>query len=45
VITPARYGLAMDVRTYVESSARRFLDDLKQWLAIPLISALAADLR
>jgi acetylornithine deacetylase/succinyl-diaminopimelate desuccinylase-like protein len=29
----------MDARTYVESNARGFLDDLKQWLAIPSISA------
>jgi acetylornithine deacetylase/succinyl-diaminopimelate desuccinylase-like protein len=29
----------MDVRTYVESGAREFLDDLKRWLAIPSISA------
>ncbi len=29
----------MDVRTYVESRAREFLDDLKRWLAIPSISA------
>ena len=29
----------MDVPGYVESHAREFLDDLKQWLAIPSISA------
>ena len=29
----------MDVRGYVESNAREFIDDLKQWLAIPSISA------
>jgi len=29
----------MDVRGYVESNAREFLDELKQWLAIPSISA------
>ncbi len=29
----------MDVRDYVESHAREFLDDLKQWLEIPSISA------
>ncbi len=29
----------MDVRRYVESHAREFFDDLKQWLAIPSISA------
>jgi acetylornithine deacetylase/succinyl-diaminopimelate desuccinylase-like protein len=29
----------MDVRGYVESHAREFFDDLKQWLAIPSISA------
>src|SRR5580658_10313046 len=29
----------MDVRAYVESHAREFIDDLKQWLAIPSISA------
>src|SRR5580692_10529167 len=29
----------MDVRGYVESHAREFLDDLKQWLTIPSISA------
>ena len=29
----------MDVRGYVESNARAFIDDLKQWLAIPSISA------
>jgi acetylornithine deacetylase/succinyl-diaminopimelate desuccinylase-like protein len=29
----------MDVRTYVETHAREFLDDLKQWLEIPSISA------
>jgi acetylornithine deacetylase/succinyl-diaminopimelate desuccinylase-like protein len=28
----------MDVRDYVESHAREFIDDLKQWLAIPSIS-------
>src|SRR3974377_1649985 len=32
------YGLGMDVPGYVESQARDFLDDLKQWLAIPSIS-------
>ena len=29
----------MDVRGYVEANAREFTDDLKQWLAIPSISA------
>ena len=29
----------MDVRGYVASNAREFIDDLKQWLAIPSISA------
>jgi acetylornithine deacetylase/succinyl-diaminopimelate desuccinylase-like protein len=29
----------MDVRGYVESHASEFIDDLKQWLAIPSISA------
>jgi acetylornithine deacetylase/succinyl-diaminopimelate desuccinylase-like protein len=29
----------MDARGYVESHAREFFDDLKQWLAIPSISA------
>jgi acetylornithine deacetylase/succinyl-diaminopimelate desuccinylase-like protein len=29
----------MDPRAYVESHAREFIDDLKQWLAIPSISA------
>ena len=29
----------MDVRGYVETNAREFIDDLKQWLAIPSISA------
>ena len=29
----------MDVRDYVESHAREFIDDLKQWLEIPSISA------
>jgi len=29
----------MDVRGYVESNAREFVDDLKQWLTIPSISA------
>ncbi len=29
----------MDVRDYVESNASEFIDDLKQWLAIPSISA------
>jgi acetylornithine deacetylase/succinyl-diaminopimelate desuccinylase-like protein len=29
----------MDVRDYVESNARAFIDDLKHWLAIPSISA------
>jgi hypothetical protein len=28
----------MDVRGYVETNAREFFDDLKQWLAIPSIS-------
>jgi acetylornithine deacetylase/succinyl-diaminopimelate desuccinylase-like protein len=28
----------MDVRGYVESHAREFIDDLKQWLAIPSVS-------
>ena len=29
----------MDVRGYIESNAREFIDDLKQWLTIPSISA------
>ncbi len=29
----------MDVPAYVESHAREFVDELKQWLAIPSISA------
>jgi hypothetical protein len=29
----------MDVPAYVEFHAREFFDDLKQWLAIPSISA------
>ncbi len=29
----------MDVRSYVQAHAREFFDDLKQWLAIPSISA------
>jgi acetylornithine deacetylase/succinyl-diaminopimelate desuccinylase-like protein len=29
----------MDARTYIRSEAREFIDDLKQWLAIPSISA------
>jgi len=29
----------MDVRAYVEANAREFIDDLKQWLTIPSISA------
>jgi acetylornithine deacetylase/succinyl-diaminopimelate desuccinylase-like protein len=29
----------MDVRGYVESNAREFIDELKRWLAIPSISA------
>jgi acetylornithine deacetylase/succinyl-diaminopimelate desuccinylase-like protein len=29
----------MDARAYVESHAREFIDDLKQWLTIPSISA------
>jgi acetylornithine deacetylase/succinyl-diaminopimelate desuccinylase-like protein len=29
----------MDARAYVESHAREFIDDLKQWLAIPSVSA------
>jgi acetylornithine deacetylase/succinyl-diaminopimelate desuccinylase-like protein len=29
----------MDVRGYVESNAREFIDDLKRWLTIPSISA------
>src|SRR5215467_2803920 len=29
----------MDVRGYVESNAREFIGDLKQWLTIPSISA------
>src|SRR5690349_471237 len=29
----------MDVRAYVESNAREFIDDLTQWLTIPSISA------
>jgi acetylornithine deacetylase/succinyl-diaminopimelate desuccinylase-like protein len=32
----------MDVRGYVESNAREFIDDLKQWLTIPSVSADAA---
>jgi acetylornithine deacetylase/succinyl-diaminopimelate desuccinylase-like protein len=28
----------MDARAYVESHAREFIDDLKQWLAIPSVS-------
>ena len=36
---PRGYRLSMDVRGYVESNAREFIDDLKQWLAIPSISA------
>ena len=35
----ARYRLGMDVRGYVEANAREFIDDLKQWLTIPSISA------
>src|SRR5262249_10146369 len=35
----ARYRLSMDVRGYVEANAREFIDDLKQWLTIPSISA------
>jgi len=35
----ARYGLSMDVRGYVESNSREFIDALKEWLAIPSISA------
>jgi hypothetical protein len=30
----------MDVRGYVESNAREFIDDFKQWLTIPSISAV-----
>ena len=29
----------MDVPAYVESHAREFIEDLKQWLAIPSVSA------
>src|ERR1700749_789588 len=29
----------MDVRCYVEANASEFIDDLKQWLTIPSISA------
>jgi acetylornithine deacetylase/succinyl-diaminopimelate desuccinylase-like protein len=29
----------MDARTYIHTEAREFIDDLKQWLAIPSISA------
>jgi len=29
----------MEVRGYVESNARAFIGDLKQWLTIPSISA------
>src|SRR5580692_7868785 len=29
----------MEARAYVQSHAREFIDDLKQWLAIPSISA------
>ena len=29
----------MDVRGYVEANASEFIDDLKQWLTIPSISA------
>ncbi|HEV2254435.1 MAG TPA: peptidase M20, partial [Streptosporangiaceae bacterium] len=29
----------MDARTFVDAHAREFIDDLKQWLAIPSISA------
>jgi acetylornithine deacetylase/succinyl-diaminopimelate desuccinylase-like protein len=29
----------MDVRGYVESHASEFIDDVKQWLTIPSISA------
>jgi acetylornithine deacetylase/succinyl-diaminopimelate desuccinylase-like protein len=29
----------MDARTYIRTEAREFIDDLKQWLAIPSISA------
>ena len=36
----------MDARAYVESHAREFFADLKQWLAIPSISAaISADLK
>ena len=35
----ARYRLGMDVRGYVEANASEFIDDLKQWLTIPSISA------
>src|ERR1700722_3090148 len=34
-----RYGLTMDVRGYVDSNAREFIDELKEWLEIPSISA------
>src|SRR5439155_8550073 len=36
---PAGYRLGMDVRGYVEANASEFIDDLKQWLTIPSISA------
>jgi hypothetical protein len=29
----------MDVRGYVESNAREFIDDLKQWLTIPWLDS------
>ena len=35
----ARYRLGMDARAHINSHAREFIDDLKQWLAIPSISA------
>jgi acetylornithine deacetylase/succinyl-diaminopimelate desuccinylase-like protein len=34
----------MGVHGYVESNAREFTDALKQWLAIPSISAVAVGL-
>src|SRR5437764_758432 len=39
VRSSARYRLGMDVRGYVEANASEFIDDLKQWLTIPSISA------
>jgi acetylornithine deacetylase/succinyl-diaminopimelate desuccinylase-like protein len=34
-----QYRQGMEVRAYVESHASEFTDDLKQWLAIPSVSA------